>query len=66
MMYKTTSKELEMSIELDTNIFLEDVCDINCDLNDCCKLIRNLKISDIQKTMIDPEEKKCWMFQSCK
>ena len=58
MKYNTICKELENSIELDTNVFLDKFCAVNSDVNDCYKLIRKLKISDISKTMIDPKKKK--------
>ena len=58
MKYNTICKELENSIELDTNVFLDKFCAVNGDVNDCYKLIRKLKISDIPKTMIDPKKKK--------
>ena len=58
MKYNTICKELENSIELDTNVFLDKFYAVNGDVKDCYKLIRKLKISDIPKTMIDPEKKK--------
>ena len=65
MKYNTLCKEIENSIELDTNVFLDKFCAVNGDVNDCYKLIRKLKISDIPKTMIDPK-KNYWKFQNCK
>ena len=56
MKYNTVCKEIENSIELDTNVFLDKFCAVNGDVNDCYKLIRKLKISDIPKTMIDPKK----------
>ena len=53
MKYDTICKELEISIELDTNVFLDNFCAINFDVNDCYKLIRKLKVFEIPKTMID-------------
>ena len=67
MKYNTICKELEISIELDTNVFLDKFCAVNGDVNDCYKLVRKLKFSDIPKTMIDPKNKKnYWKFQNCK
>ena len=58
MKYNNICEELESSTELDTNVFLDKFCAVNGDVNDCYKLIRKLKISDIPKTMIDPKTKK--------
>ena len=57
MKYNNICEELESSTELDTNVFLDKFCAVNGDVNDCYKLIRKLKISDIPKTMIDPKTK---------
>ena len=58
MKYNTICIELEYSIELDTNVFVEHLCAKNCDVNDCYKLIKKLNSSDIPKTRIDPKSKK--------
>ena len=52
---KTVCIGLLNSIELDKNVFFDYFCDINCEINGCYKLIRELNIPYVPRTRKDPE-----------
>ena len=47
---------MEITLKLDTTLFIDNFSSSNCDMNDCYKLLSNLKSSGIPETMIDTKK----------